>query len=65
MLVLRVTMLEGRTREQKRALIRRLSEAAAQHLGWPLEAIRVIIVEVSKDNWGSGGQSMAEREERA
>lgn len=61
MLLLKVTMLEGRTAAQKAALIRRLTEAAATHLGWPAEEIRVIIYEVGREEWGAGGRTLAER----
>lgn len=64
MLVVKVTMLEGRTLEQKEALIERLSAAAAKHLNWPLAEIRVVIYEVARSNWGIGGHSIAKREER-
>ncbi len=60
--VLKVTMMEGRTAEQKDELISRLSEAAAEHLGWPLEEVRVAIYEVSKHEWGIGGRSVAQRQ---
>jgi 4-oxalocrotonate tautomerase len=63
MLVLKVTMLEGRTPTQKAALIHQLSIAAAQHLNQPLADVRVVIYEVPKHAWGSGGRSIAEREE--
>lgn len=62
MLLLKITMLEGRTTGQKAELIRRLTASAARHLGWPAEEIRVIIYEVGRDEWGSGGRTMAERE---
>ncbi|MFO7172292.1 MAG: tautomerase family protein, partial [Bacillota bacterium] len=45
MLVLKLTLTEGRTAEQKAALLRRLSEAAARHLGVPLPAVRLVIYE--------------------
>lgn len=61
MLLLKVTMLEGRTAEQKAELIRRLTEAAAEHLGWPAEEIRVILYEVGREEWGAGGRTLAER----
>jgi 4-oxalocrotonate tautomerase len=60
-LLLKVTMLEGRTAEQKAELIRRLTAAAAEHLGWPAEEIRVILYEVGREEWGAGGRTMAER----
>lgn len=62
MLVIKTTMMEGRTMEQKEALIRRLSETAADELGWPLEEVRTVIYEVSKNDWGIAGESVAKRE---
>jgi 4-oxalocrotonate tautomerase len=55
MLVLKVSMLEGRTPEQKAELIRRLTDSAAQHLGEPADSIRVLIYDMSPQNWGAGG----------
>lgn len=54
--LIQVTMVEGRTVEQKHALIRNLSQTMAETLGIPLERIRVGIYEVSADEWGIGGQ---------
>ena len=62
MLVVKVTMIAGRTAEQKAELIRRLSDAAARPLDWPMDDVRVIIYEVSKDHWGIAGRSVTERE---
>ncbi|MCS7255440.1 MAG: tautomerase family protein [Thermomicrobium sp.] len=65
MLVLKVTMVEGRTPEQKAALIRRLAEAAAQHFAVPVDEVRTIIYEVGRDEWGIGTITMAERDRAA
>lgn len=65
MLVIKTTMMEGRTAEQKEALIRRLSEVAAEELGWPVEDVRVVIYEVTKQDWGIAGSSVSERERKA
>lgn len=65
MLVIKMAMMEGRTAGQKDALIRRLSEAAADELGWPLEEVRVAIYEVSKNDWGIAGESVAKKESEA
>ncbi len=62
MLVIKVSMLEGRTDEQKALLIRRLSEAAARHFGVPLDEVRLLIYDLPKVNWGAGGVTMAARE---
>ena len=52
---IQVTILEGRTVEQKHDLIRRLSDATAEALGGDPSRIRVAIYEVSSDDWGIGG----------
>ena len=62
MLVLRVTMVEGRTAEQCATLMQRLSECAARHFDLPLEEARLVIYEIPKTHWGVGGRSLAERE---
>ncbi len=54
--LIQVTMVEGRTLEQKHALIRNLSAAMADTLDVPLERIRVAIYEITPDEWGIGGQ---------
>jgi 4-oxalocrotonate tautomerase len=54
--LIQVTMVEGRTLEQKHALIRNLSAAMADTLDVPLERIRVAIYEITADEWGIGGQ---------
>ena len=52
---IQVTMLEGRTVEQKHDLMRKLTEAAVDALGSKPESIRVAIYEVDKDEWAVGG----------
>ncbi|MFM1966154.1 MAG: hypothetical protein RL134_1879 [Actinomycetota bacterium] len=54
--LIQVTMVEGRTLEQKHALIRNLSTAMADTLEVPLERIRVAIYEITADEWGIGGE---------
>jgi 4-oxalocrotonate tautomerase len=50
-----VTMVSGRTADQKHALIAQVSAAVASALGTPVERVRVAIYEVSADEWGIGG----------
>ena len=51
-----VTMVRGRTVEQKRALIASVSQAVADSTGSPVERVRVAIYEVGPEEWGIGGQ---------
>lgn len=57
---IQVTMIEGRTVEQKRALVAGLAHAAVEALDVPLERVRVAIYEVSGDDWGIGDKTYAE-----
>ena len=58
--IAQIQILEGRTPEQKRTLIRAVNEAIAQALQANPESIRVIIQEVPKEHWGIGGTSARE-----
>jgi 4-oxalocrotonate tautomerase len=51
-----VTMVRGRSVEQKHALIAAVSAAVAESLDTPVDRVRVAIYEVSPDEWGIGGQ---------
>ena len=56
-----VHALEGRTRDQKRALIKDITEAVVKHFGVPVDAVLVEIVESSRDNKAKGGVLFSER----
>jgi 4-oxalocrotonate tautomerase len=60
--VLRVTLLEGRPLDKKRELVRRLTEMAARVLGEPEEEVRVILYEVRRDQWAVGGVLFTDKE---
>jgi 4-oxalocrotonate tautomerase len=48
-------MWEGRSVDQKRALVRALTDAMVEHADARPDALHVVIHEVSKENWGLGG----------
>ena len=52
---IQVTLLEGRTPEQKHELMRRLTEATTEALGGDPGRVRVALYEVSGDEWAIGG----------
>ncbi|RTG97532.1 tautomerase family protein [Thermus scotoductus] len=62
MVLLKVTLLEGRPLEKKRELAKKLTEAAARHFGVPREDIRLIFYEVSREDWAVGGTLMRDQE---
>ena len=52
-----IYMIEGRTEEQKRAVIKKVSAALVEATGTPIANVRVWIQEVPKENWGIAGVS--------
>jgi len=54
--LIQVTMVQGRTVEQKHALIRALTDAMSEAVGTPKDRIRVAIYEITGDEWGIGGE---------
>ena len=55
--VAQIYMIEGRTEEQKRAVIKEVTEALERAVGAPKQNIRVWIHDVPKENWGIAGES--------
>lgn len=54
-----VQIIEGRTIAQKHALIKEISEAAIRVLDADPENVRIVINEVTADDWGVGGVPVA------
>ena len=52
-----IYMVEGRTEEQKRAVIEKVSAALVEATGAPITNVRVWIHDVPKENWGIAGVS--------
>ena len=60
--VIRVEMFK-RTQEQKRDLARELTEAFIRTCGGNKDSIKILITEVDKNNWASGGVITADKED--
>lgn len=58
--IIQAHILEGRSSEQKRALIRSITEAVVKSLDVPAESVRVIVSEMEKDAYGIGGRTAKE-----
>ncbi|MDM5246323.1 MULTISPECIES: 2-hydroxymuconate tautomerase [Lysinibacillus] len=50
-----VKMLEGRTDEQKRALVKEVTEAVSRTVNAPAENVTVFIEEMPKNHYGVAG----------
>ena len=56
-----VTLVEGRTPEQLRTLISRLTTAVVDSVGAPKENVRVVLREVPATHWAAGDVTIEER----
>ncbi|MBS0317433.1 MAG: 4-oxalocrotonate tautomerase family protein [Proteobacteria bacterium] len=52
-----IFMVEGRTEEQKKAVIEKVTQALVEAVSAPKENVRVWIQDVPKENWGIAGVS--------
>ena len=59
--LVQITMLTGRTADQKRKLAQRITDAMVEEAGARREAIVVTFQEVSKESYASGGVLMADK----
>ena len=53
--VIQITISHGRSVEQKRELVKVLTRETARIMKTEEEKIRILIYEVSKENWGDAG----------
>lgn len=61
--MIEVTLVEGRSPEQLRALITGLTRATCDALGAPRTNVRVVVREVARTHWAAGDVTIAERNE--
>jgi 4-oxalocrotonate tautomerase len=58
---IQIIMLKGRTIEQKRKLVERMTEVMAEEAKTPKEGVVVTILEVEREDYARGGVLMADR----
>ena len=59
--IIRVEMFAGRTEQQKRVLVRELTDAFVNAVGGTPESVNVVITDVDKSDWGSGGELCSDK----
>ena len=59
--LVQITMLAGRTADQKRKIAKRITDVMVEEAGARREAIVVAFHEVSKESYASGGELMADK----
>ncbi len=58
---IRVELMEGRTAEQKKELVKALTQAVVDTLGSKPEAVDVVLYDINRGDWATGGVLWSER----
>ena len=56
-----VEMLEGRTLEQKQKLVAEITRVSVEVLGGSAESVNIVITDVKRENWSTGGKLWSQR----
>lgn len=56
-----VKMLEGRTTEQKRQLVREITDVVVRVAGTTEDQVDVIVEDYSRDNWAKAGTLFSDK----
>jgi len=59
--LVQITMLQGRSVDQKRKIAKRITDVMQEEAGAKREAIVVTFVEVSRESYASGGELMTDK----
>jgi 4-oxalocrotonate tautomerase len=51
-----IKLIEGRTRDQKRNMVKDVTDAVARNVGCPPQAVTIDIVEYNQENLSQGGK---------
>ncbi len=56
-----ITLLQGRSQDQKRKLAKRVTDVLVEECGANRDAVTIAIVEVTKDDFARGGTLISDR----
>ena len=56
-----ISLIEGRTPDQLRSLIREVTDAAVRTLEVPKDSVRVVLRELPATHWAAGDVTLQER----
>jgi 4-oxalocrotonate tautomerase len=56
----RISMFEGRTREQKKELVKRVTEAVVEAIGVKPESVRIYLTETQRSDVAVAGEFLAD-----
>ena len=55
-----IEMFEGRSAEQKKKLVAEITRVTVEVLGGSAESVGIIITEIKRENWSTGGRLWSE-----
>lgn len=56
-----IEMMEGRTIEQKKQLVAEITRVSVEILGGSPESVDIVITDIKRENWATGGKLWTER----
>ena len=56
-----IEVIEGRTVEQKKKLVEEITRVSVEVLGGTPEMVDILITDVKRENWATGGRLWSER----
>jgi len=59
--IIQIELLEGRTIDQKRALVERVTRAVCETINAPAEAVSIIIREMKREDYAKAGKLAADK----
>jgi 4-oxalocrotonate tautomerase len=59
--IIRVEMFSGRSREQKRLLVRELTDTFVRVAGGKPDSVTIVLHDIEKEDWGAAGALMADK----
>jgi 4-oxalocrotonate tautomerase len=62
---IRVEMFEGRTPEQKKNLVKALTQACVDTLGTQAESVDILLFDIKAGDWATGGELWSEKKKKA
>ena len=59
--IIRVEMFTGRSDEQKKEMVKALTNAFVETAGGTPASVHIVVTDVDKSNWGSGGEMCSDK----
>lgn len=59
---IQITLLKGRTAEQKRRAVKRITEVMCEELNVKAESLSIALVEVSENDYARNGELISDRD---